>query len=187
MANHPIDPEITKVRRANKEVTDERWIKEYLHKTAAGVLATAVEEQPFLSPKLFVFDEQKHAIFFHSANSGRVWTNVHLNPNVCFSAYEMGRIIPADKSCGFGFEYSSVIVFGKISVVEDKDEAVSALRMFMQKFAPQEKPGKTYALVTHDDVYDMAVYRLDIEGWSGKQDKRTDDLPGAYRYEEINP
>jgi nitroimidazol reductase NimA-like FMN-containing flavoprotein (pyridoxamine 5'-phosphate oxidase superfamily) len=185
MTNKPYNPKITEIRRTVKAMDDETWIKSFLQQVPTGVLATAVEDQPFLSPKLFVFDETKHAIFFHSADEGRVWTNIHLNPKVCFTAYEMDRLIPSQKACSFGLEYRSVVVFGTIRIVDHFEEAISVMHLFMEKYAPHLQVEKDYSPVTADGMKGMVVYQLEIQGWSGKQDQRKDDLQRAYRYEAI--
>jgi len=183
----PFNPEFTRIRRAKKAVHDENWIKAFLQRVPVGVLATAYQEQPFQSPKLFVYDEQRHCIFLHSANQGRVWENVRRNPKVCLVAYEMGRLLPAERACSFSLEYQSVVVFGTLSVVAEPAVCLDALGLLMRKYAPAQQPGQDYPPIAESDLRDLAVYRLDISGWSGKAEQAPPDFEGAYRFEEVRP
>ena len=183
--SHDFNPDFVKIRRGKKIVSDEAWIKSFLEQAPAGVLATIHEDQPFLSTKLFVYDENRHAIYMHSADEGRVWQNVHTNPKACFTTYEMGRLIPAPRACKFGVKYKSVVVFGTIHVVDDVEETIAVLQLFMDKYAPHLKLGEAYPPISKDELGGLAVYRMEILGWSAKEDKENPDTPGAYRYEDL--
>ena len=41
-------------------------------------------------------------------------------------------------------------------------------------------PGEDYRASTDDELAQTAVYRIDIETWSGKQKEVEQDFPGAY-------
>jgi len=183
----PTHPELTQIRLSKRAVDDDAWIKAFLGRAPAGVLATAAGEQPFLSTKLFVYDEGRHCIFFHSASAGRVWENVQRNPKVCFTAYEMGRVLPAERACSFSLEYQSVVVFGALALAAEPAVRVDALRLFMRKYAPHYQPGQDYPPIQESDLSGVAVYRLVISGWSGKAAPAAPDFPGAYRFEEVRP
>ena len=61
----------THVRRADRAVTDEAWIVEFMKKAPLGVLAMVSDGQPFINTNMFVYDENKHAIYMHTAVVGR--------------------------------------------------------------------------------------------------------------------
>lgn len=184
--SEPLDPNYTKVRVAKQAIHDEAWIKAFLKHTPVGVLATVFADQPFLSTKLFVYDQSRHCIFLHAADSGRVMQNVRLNPKVCFTAYEMGRFLPAGRARSFNVEYQSVVVFGALAIVEDPQESLAALRLVMEKYAPHLTPGEDYPPIDEKELHGLAVYRLDISGWSAKAEQALPDHPGAYRYEDLS-
>jgi len=43
------------VRRRDRAVTDEGWIKAFLHSGAWGALASVAEGQPFINTNLYVY------------------------------------------------------------------------------------------------------------------------------------
>ena len=175
------------VTRKDREVTDESWIKALLHRAPVGVLATVHNGQPFLNTNLFVYDEPKGAIYMHTAKVGRTRSNVETDERVCFSATEMGRLLPADEALEFSVEYAGVVAFGRASIIEDLDEARDALQMLLDKYAPHLSPGKDYRPPTVDETKRTSVYRIRIESWSGKKKEVAADFPGAYRYESLKP
>jgi nitroimidazol reductase NimA-like FMN-containing flavoprotein (pyridoxamine 5'-phosphate oxidase superfamily) len=185
MPNSTFNRNFTKIRRSKKSITDQDQIKSFLHRVPVGVLATVFEDQPFLSTKLFIYDENDHAIYLHSANEGRVYENIHLNSKVCFTAFEMGRFLPDSKASGFGVEYESVVVFGHIQVIEDQQKMISVLQKFMDKYASHLKPGEDYLSIQIADLQDLAVYQIGILDWSAKRDQEDIDHPGAYKYEYL--
>jgi nitroimidazol reductase NimA-like FMN-containing flavoprotein (pyridoxamine 5'-phosphate oxidase superfamily) len=171
----------TFTRRADRAVEDEAWIVEFLHRAPIGVLATVYEGQPFINSNLFVYDEPTHTIYMHTARVGRTRANVDAEERVCFSIMEMGRLLPADEALEFSVEYSGVVVFGQAHVI-DGEEAKNALQLLLDKYAPHLRPGVHYRPTTIDELKRTAVYRIDIDSWSGKKKQAEPDFPGAFLY-----
>ncbi len=88
--------EKTAMRRSDRAVEDEAWIKGFLNTAAVGTLATVHEGQPFVNTNIFVYEEVTHSVYLHTARVGRTRANIDTNPRVCFSIMAMGRILPAD-------------------------------------------------------------------------------------------
>lgn len=172
----------TDMRRSDRAVEDEAWLRAFLRGGAFGFLATSFEGQPFLNSNLYVFDESRHAIYLHTANVGRTQANVTHNDRVCFSVANIGRLLPAKEALEFSVEYDSVVVFGRAAVVHDLAEAEAALQLLLDKYAPHLRPGRDYRPITPDELKRTGVLRLDIESWTGKQKKVADDFPGAFDY-----
>jgi nitroimidazol reductase NimA-like FMN-containing flavoprotein (pyridoxamine 5'-phosphate oxidase superfamily) len=170
------------VRRSDRAINDEAWIRRYLHRAAYGALATVHDGQPFINTNLFVFDETAHALYMHTARIGRTQANVEADGRVCFSVSEMGRLLPADTALEFSVEYAGVTVFGRGSVVRDDEEARHGLQLLLDKYFPHLEPGPDYRPITDDELARTTVYRIDIEEWSAKQKSVADDFPGALWY-----
>ena len=92
----------------------------------------------------------------------------------------MGRLLPASEALEFSVEYAGFTAFGTGRVVEEEHEARTALQMLLDKYAPHLKPGEDYRPITDEEIARTAVYRIDIETWSGKQKEVEADFPGAY-------
>ena len=174
----------TQIRRQDRAVTDEAWIKAFLHRAPYGVLATSYEGQPFVNTNLFVYDEANHAIYLHTAPVGRTKANVEANGRVCFCVSEMGRLLPAEMALNFSVEFAGVTVFGTAISLTDEAEKRHGLQILLDKYCPHLRPGRDYRPITVDELRRTAVYRIDIEQWSGKQKQVAEDFPGAFYYGE---
>jgi len=172
------------VRRSDRAVEDEAWIRAMLHRVPVGTLATTHEGQPFINTNLFVYDEIAHAIYMHTARVGRTRANIEANDRVCFSVSEMGRLLPADTALEFSVEYSSVVIFGKGAVISDEAQATAALQKLIDKYFPHLQPGTHYRPIMPEELARTAVYCIQIESWSGKKKEVAPDFPGAFYYGE---
>ncbi len=174
-----------KIRRKDRAVTDETWIIDLLARAPFGVMATVWEGRPFTVARNFAYDPEKHAIYLHGAQKGRTYENIEANNQVCLNVSEMGRLLPAARAMNMGVEYAGVVIFGCASLVTDADEAKHGLQLLVDKHFPHLQPGKDYEPTTEVDLKITAVYRIDIESWSGKQKTAPDDFPGAFYFGEI--
>jgi nitroimidazol reductase NimA-like FMN-containing flavoprotein (pyridoxamine 5'-phosphate oxidase superfamily) len=174
----------TKIRRHDR-AKDEAWIREIIQRAPMGTMATVHEGQPFLVTRNFVYDPEAHAIYLHGAKKGRTIENIQVDPKVCFSVSEMGRLLPDERAMDFSVEFAGVVAFGNISVVTDTDEAKHGLQLLCDKYFPHLKPDVDYDPPTDSDLKVTAVFRIDIESWSGKEKKVAEDFPGAFYYDEI--
>lgn len=173
------------VMRRRDRGKEDGWIRAFLHAAPYGFLATVGPEgQPYLNSNLYVFDEARHCLYLHTYRTGRTRENVEAHEKVCFSAAAMGRLLPALEALEFSVEYAGVVVFGRGRIIEDPEEATQGLRILLEKYAPHLRYGEDYRQVTPEELKRTAVYRVDIETWSGKQKEVAADFPGAYELPE---
>lgn len=158
------------------------WIRAYLEQAPWGVLALASESgPPHLNSNLFVFEPGPDRIYLHSARTGALPTGLADPEGVpaSFTAAGMGRLLPAAEALEFSVEYHAVVATGRARTVQDAAEARESLDGLLAKYAPHLAPGTDYRPITPGELGRTAVFRLDIEGWSGKQ-KAVGDHPGAF-------
>ncbi len=163
--------ELTKIRRQDRAVTDDTWIADFLGEADYGVFATCKDGQPFTVARNFGYDPHKHVIYFHGARKGRTFENVGAGTPVNLNVSEMGELSVGKRAIDFGVNYKGVVVFGRLTVVEDLGEAKHGLQLLMDKHFPELKPGADYEPITDDDAKATAVFRVDIQAWSGKKKK----------------
>lgn len=172
----------SKVRRQNRAVGDEVWIRAFLHRAPTCTLGTVHEGWPFLNSNLFLFDEAAHALYIHTGGAGRTLSHIEADGRVCVSVSEMGRLLPPEKVTDFSLEYASVVIFGRATVVTDLDEARGALQGQLDKYFPHLLPHRDYVPFTDDEMARATVYRVDIEEWSAKEHREPAEFPGAFLY-----
>ncbi len=169
------------VRRKDRAKED-AWIIEFIKIAPFGVFAFSHEGQPFVNSNIFCYDSERHAIYFHTAREGRTRSILEENPKTCFSISEMGRLLPAKEALEMSVEYKGVAAFGSARVVDGQEEAFAALQKLLDKYFTHLTPGKDYRPTTTEEWKRTAVYRMDIEFWSGKQKEAAADFPGAFLY-----
>ncbi len=161
--------DFSRVLRRDRAVEDEAWIRSQLREAPYGVVATDSEHQPFINPLIFAYDEGDNAIYFHTGRRGRIFANISANPRVCFNVCRMGELIARPAAWQFDVEYDSVIVFGEARVMDDPEEARHGLKLLLAKYFPDLHYGQDYTPITTQQLGQTAVYRLEIEAWSGKR------------------
>ena len=170
------------VTRKDREVHDDDWLRALLRRAPLGTLATVHDGQPFLHSNLFVYDEAGHAIFLHTARVSRTRANLQRAERVCFTATEMGRLLPASEALEFSVEYASVVAFGHGAIVTECEEARLWLQLLLDKYAPHLRPGVDYRPPVDEEIRRTTVYRMQIDSWSGKRKHVAEDFPGAFLY-----
>ncbi|GAB4523923.1 MAG: hypothetical protein Fur0018_07060 [Anaerolineales bacterium] len=181
----PLPPHrLTSMRRRDRQVDDDAWITALLDRAEYGVLSLCLGAQPFAVARNFVYDRERHCIYLHGARKGRTFETVQRGARAVLTVSEMGRLLPAERAMNMSVEFRGVMVYGRVSVVEDPDEATHALHLLVEKYFPHLQRGRDYEPVSSDDLKVTATLRLDVEAWSGKEKKAPDDFPGALRFGE---
>ncbi len=171
------------MRRADRKVTDEKWIRDFLKVTPMGVLATTLGDQPFLTHNTFCYDPEAHVIYMHTAINGHLRKAVEENSKVCFTVAEMGRLLPADTAREMSVEYASVIVYGHASIITDMTQATEMMSLFIKKYFAHLETGADYRPITDKEIREISVFEIAIDSWSAKKKEAEQDFPGAFYYE----
>jgi nitroimidazol reductase NimA-like FMN-containing flavoprotein (pyridoxamine 5'-phosphate oxidase superfamily) len=160
---------LTKVRRKDRVVADDAWIADFLKQASVIVVGFTDGEQPFVKPTLFVYDDTRRAVYFHATEFGRTTEILRQHPKAALTAFEMGRLLPADRAMDFSVEYASVVAYGTVAVIEEEDEATYGLQLLLDKYFPHLESGEDYKPIMPVELKITAVFRLDITDWVGKQ------------------
>ena len=159
----------TAFQRLPEYVRDDDWIRAFLHEARVGHIASVRDGQPFLNPSTFWFDEANHQIVFHSNLAGRIRSNIESNPQVCFEASELGKMLPSNVALEFSLQFRSVVVFGTARLISNSAEARRVLYGLLHKYFPQMMPGKEFREITDRELARTSIYAIQIEEWSGKE------------------
>lgn len=148
---------------------DDGWIASFLDRIQVGYVATRWDQQPFITPVTFWFDRDQRMIAFHTNLTGRLRANSTRHSRVCFAASETGKLLPSNIALEFSIQYASVVAFGKIHIVAESTEQRRILTALVGKYFPDLNPGVDYRPITENELNRTAVYRIEIERWSGKR------------------
>jgi uncharacterized protein len=159
----------TALQRLPEYQRDDEWIRAFLREAKVGHIASARDDQPFLNPTTFWYDEAHHQIIFHSNVAGRIRSNIESNSKVAFEASELGKMLPANVALEFSLQFRSVVVFGTARLVNDPEEARRVLYGLIHKYFPAMTAGKEFREITDKELKRTSVYAIQIEEWSGKE------------------
>lgn len=151
-----------KMRRSAQQLSFEECTR-ILEECTSGVLALSGDDgYPYAVPLSYVYTGGK--IFFHSAVEGHKTDAVKSDEKCSFCVIEKDFVVPSE----FTTYFRSVIVFGRIRILEDKTEILRAIRSLADKYSPDE----TEADVSHTidgALSRMTMLELTPEHISGKE------------------
>lgn len=153
------------LRRADRQMS-EAGVNEMLVSGYCGRLATiGVDGWPYVVPLLYVWMKQQ--IYLHtSAGRGHFRQNIDHDPRACFEIDAPGEVFAYGRfECDTGTSYGSVITFGRIRVVDEREEKVRFCEELMEKYA-SHVPGRPKAFFPRLDH--ITVYALTVERLTGK-------------------
>ena len=145
------------------------WIRAFLHRGQIAHIASRWDDQPFVTPSTYFYDEAGVRLIFHANIAGRIRANLERHPRVCVEVSELGQFLPSNVALEFSLQYRSVILFGTARILEDEDEQRAVLHQLIGKYFSQLKPGEDYRLATGKELKRTSVYEIRIESWSGKE------------------
>ena len=119
---------------------DDEWIRAFIKEAKVGHIATSFNDQPFLTPTIFWYDEDNYQVIFHS--------NVALE---------------------FSLQFRSVVIFGTARIISDPVEARKMLYGLISKYFPKMTAGRDYREITDKELRATSIYAIKIEAWSGKE------------------
>lgn len=170
MRDHSLkESQPTAHQRRPEYARDDEWIRAFLHHAAVVHIATRWDDQLFVTPSNFYFDEAGNRLIFHSNIAGRLRANIERHPRLCAEVSEMGRLLPSNVALEFSLQYRSVMVFGTAQIIENAAEQARLLHLLIGKYFDQLRVGADYRPATEKELKRTTVYGLNIESWSGKE------------------
>ena len=150
------------MRRAKQRLSPDESLA-ILEKGSSGVLALWDGEEPYAVPLSYVYHEGK--LYFHCARAGRKLEAARVCPKASFCVVAADNVIPEKYTTA----YRSVIVSGRLRIIEDEAEMIPALRQLAEKYHPghsEDAEREISAGLSH-----MFMLELCADEISGKQGK----------------
>lgn len=136
---------------------------EIIRQEKRGVLAVQGDgDYPYAVPLNYFYDEANGKLYFHGAKEGHKIDAIKRNPRVSFCVHDAGVKLDGD----WAYTVRSVIVFGRMRLVEDPAETVAQVRKLGLKYYPD--PKEVEAVVARAGAR-VQVLELTIEHMSGKR------------------
>lgn len=122
------------MRRSDREVTDFNKIMDIVEHCICCRIGFNDNGSVYIVPLNFGYEktEDSFVLYFHSAKEGRKIDLIRDNPSVGFEMDTNYMLYEGETACKHSARYQSVIGNGVIEVVEDTDEKVKGLNLFME-------------------------------------------------------
>lgn len=150
------------VSRDKRQILSREKCEEILKKVTSGVLCVeGDDEYPYGVPISFAYED--NTIFFHGMPTGHKHDAMKRHDKVSLAVIETDQVVPEEYTTYF----RSVIVFGRVRIIEDYEEKLNVVDRLVEKYSPQ------YAENVHEKFKDrikwMGAFEIDIEHMSGKE------------------
>jgi len=155
------------MRRKDKEIASLDEKLEIVAKCKFCRLGLAENDHPYIVPLNygFSYDDGKLTLYFHSSTEGKKIDILKTNNNACFEIDCDTKLIEGKAACDYGFAFKSIIGFGKIILLDTKDEKINGLNQLMKQ---QTGENKKYDF-NEDQLKNVLVYKLLVDEFTGKQ------------------
>lgn len=123
------------MRRFKQQITDEECIR-ILKEQPRGVLSMMGDDgYPYGIPLDHWYCEEDGKLYFHGAKEGKKLDSLKLNDKVSYCVYDEGF----RKEGEWALNINSVVIFGRMHVVEDEDKKRMICEHLCRKFTDDEE------------------------------------------------
>lgn len=151
------------MRRIEKECIEE--VEEIIRKAGVCRIAIANDDIPYIVTMNFGYtDIPGRRLYFHCANEGRKLEMIRKNNYVCFEMDIDHKLSQGEKACDWGIKYRSVVGYGNITIVTEKETKKRGLNCIMNHYG-----GEGDHLYDEKVLEKMTILQLDIKEMSGKK------------------
>ena len=153
------------MRRDDRSITDNVQLEAIIRKSDVCRIALADNNIPYIVTLNFGYSGGDHpCLYFHCAPEGRKVDMIKKNNYVCFQMDNDHEITQGEKGCDWGMKFSSVVGYGRISFVKEKDQKIKALDCLMSQYSERSD-----FLYEDKNLDRILILKLDIEEISGKK------------------
>lgn len=153
------------MRRNDREISDIQEIEEIILKADVCRLAIANNNVPYIVTMNFGYtSDPKQSLFFHCANEGKKLDMIRQNNYVCFEMDTDHHLTKGTRGCDWGMRFRSILGYGNISIVTEKEERIIGLNCIMAHYG-----GEGEYVYEEKVLEQTTILRLDILDMTGKK------------------
>ena len=149
--------------RRKRQALSKEECEEILLRATSGVLAVSGDDgYPYAVPLSYVYEEGK--LFFHCAKAGHKLDAIFRNEKASFCVIGQDKMAPEE----YATYFRSVIIFGKIRVLEEEEEKREAIEKLAFRYAPDSSREERDKAIEREYSI-LCMLELTIEHMSGKE------------------
>ena len=136
-----------------------------LRRGTSGVLALLGDGGwPYAVPLSYAFDGEK--LYFHCAREGHKLDAIRREARASFCVVDRDDVKPAEYTSYF----RSVIIFGRVRVIEDEAQMRAAIELLARRYFPEDSAENRRRAIEREWA-GLCMLEMDIEHMSGKEAK----------------
>ena len=148
--------------RRSRQLLSREDCESILNKQTSGVLSVYGDDgYPYGVPLSYVYADGK--LYFHSAKTGHKMDAVRKNNKASFTIIAQDNIVPEEYTTHF----RSVIVFGRVRILENDTEKRAAIEQLAEKYMPDLKEGRLQEI--DREFSRLCMLELTIDHMTGKE------------------
>lgn len=147
----------------NRKITLKEEIERIIQKCElCNVAMVDLDGFPYVIPMNFGYNDD--CIYLHSSQKGKKIDILKKNSSVCvsFSTDHLLRWQSEKVACSYSMKYKSVLAFGKVEFVTEKEEKIKALNVIMKQYTD-----KAYKY-SDPSLKEVMVFKVNIEKMEGR-------------------
>ncbi len=149
--------------RRKKQLLSPEETAAVLRRGTSGVLALSGDDgYPYAVPISYVYDGEK--IYFHCAKSGHKLDAIRRSDKASFCVIDQDQIVPEEYTTYF----RSVVVFGRIHILEDDAGKRVAIEKLAVKYTPDGTEEDREAAIQRDWT-PLCMLEMTVEHVTGKE------------------
>lgn len=148
-----------KMRRGDRQLPGEAAAA-LLEKGEVCHLALVAQGEPYLVTMNYGYHDS--TMYFHCAHEGKKMEALANGSRVCFTVVPRHEVVIAEAPCDYSMKYESVVGYGKVRFLEEREEKRRGLAAIMAQYAPGEFDFPDGSLAR------TKVFAVDIEELTGK-------------------
>jgi len=153
------------MRRTDRLVNEAAGLELIILRSDVCRVAFADNNYPYIVTMNFGYSGgDQPCLFFHCANEGKKLEMISKNNFVCFELDTDHEIYEGENGCDWGMKFSSVVGYGRISVLRDRESRIHGLDCIMSHYSDR-------SAFSYDErvLGNTSVLRLEIEEMTGKR------------------
>ena len=153
------------MRRHDRLVKDNTEIELIITRSDVCRIAFADNNIPYIVTMNFGYQGGDiPCLYFHCAPEGRKIELIGKNNFVCFEMDTDHELYKGENGCDWGMKYSSIVGYGKVSIIHGNEEKKKGLDSIMAHYSDRSD-------FTYDEkiMSNTTVLRLDIKEMTGKK------------------
>lgn len=149
--------------RRHKQALAPEQCRAILERGTSGVLALAGDDgYPYALPISYVYDGER--LYFHCAKAGHKLDAIRRCEKASFCVIDQDQVIPQR----YTTYYRSVIAFGRMRILEEGAEFMSAIEKLAEKYAPAQTMEQHHTEINRS-LGSLCLLSMEIDHMTGKQ------------------